>query len=267
MSDDILLEVDDGVAVVTINRPQRLNSVTRTAAHQLAQTLWGLRDRDDVKAVVLTGAGKAFCAGLDLSSEDASSPELRVEGRPRYVVRSPLWGFGDVTRAIVGVDKPVIAAIAGPAVGAGLAFALAADRRIAESTARLSAIFVRRGLAPDCGLSYFLPRIVGLPKALWMVTTGVLLGAQEALAMGLVDEVVEEGRALEAALRYARQFARGASVAVELARRAIYKSLSSNLEEMLLYEEFAGMTAAQTEDAREGLAAFLEKREPNFRGR
>jgi len=262
------LEIVEGsIALVTFNRPERLNAITRQGAMELARLLRDLRNRDDIKAVVFTGAGRAFCAGLDLSpDEGGETEEISARGRPRYVRRSPLWGFADVTRAIVELDKPVIAAIRGPAVGAGLAYALAMDRRIGDTTARVGAVFVRRGLAPDCGISYFLPRIVGLSRALWMVTTGAVLDAFQAKEMGLLDEVVVEGKAVEAALQYARGIARGASVAIELARRAIYKSLSATLEEMLAYEEFAGITAAATEDAREGVRAFLEKREPNFRG-
>ncbi len=259
--------VEEGIALVTLNRPDRLNAITRRGAMELARLLRELRQRDDVKAVVFTGAGKAFCAGLDLAADGGGeTQEISLQGRPRHVRRSPLWGFGDVTRAIVELDKPIIAAIRGPAVGAGLAYALAMDRRIGDTTARLGAVFVRRGLAPDCGISYFLPRIVGLSRALWMVTTGVILDAHQAKDMGILDEVVEEGQALDAAIQYARGIARGASVAIELARRAIYKALSATLEEALAYEEFAGIAAATTEDAREGVQAFLEKREPNFRG-
>jgi 2-(1,2-epoxy-1,2-dihydrophenyl)acetyl-CoA isomerase len=168
---------------------------------------------------------------------------------------------------IVEVDKPVVAAIHGVAVGAGLAYALACDRRIADTTARMSAIFVRRGFSPDCGLTYFLPRIAGLSTALWMVETGAMLDAETAKQKGLIDELVPEGEALATARRYAHELARGPSVAVDLARRFIHKSLTSTLDEMLDYEAVASTMTAATEDAREGTRSFLEKRKPVFKGR
>lgn len=268
-AEHILHEVRDGVAVVTLNRPERLNSVHRVMAARLVALFGEYRARDDVRAIVMTGAGRNFCAGADLSMvEDESAVTMgdATPTVPRVDKKAPMGSFAEFTRAIVGVDKPVIAALAGPVVGAGLSYALAADRRIADRTVRMSAIFVRRGLAPDCGLSYFLPRIAGMPMALHMVTTGAMLKADEARAAGLVDELVDEGGALDAALAYATQIARGASIAVDLARRGIHRSLSSTLEEALAYEDFSAGVAAASADAREGIQAFIEKREPNFRG-
>jgi 2-(1,2-epoxy-1,2-dihydrophenyl)acetyl-CoA isomerase len=167
---------------------------------------------------------------------------------------------------IVEVEKPVIAAISGPATGAGLAYALACDRRFADTTTRMCAAMVRLGFSPDCGLSYFLPRITSLSTALMMVETGKILEAQEAHEAGLIDELVEEGEALPAALRYAKQLAKGPSVAVDLARRYVHKALTSNLDEILDYEAVAGTMTAHTQDAREGTQAFVEKRKPEFKG-
>jgi 2-(1,2-epoxy-1,2-dihydrophenyl)acetyl-CoA isomerase len=270
---NVLFEVDEDVGIVTLNRPDRLNAVHREMAAHLVDLFREIRQRDDVRAVVLTGAGRAFCAGADLSGVDedatsATSANAAPSERPvpRTQKKSPVGGFAEFTRAIVGVDKPVIAAMRGPAVGAGLAYALAADRRIADPTVRVSAIFVRRGLAPDCGISYFLPRIAGLSTALKMATTGAMLDAEAAKEAGIIDELVAEGEALPTALRYAKELAKGASVAVDLARRGIYKSLSATLDEMLAYEDFSAGTAAATKDAEEGIQAFLEKRQPQFKG-
>ncbi len=267
----VLLEVEAGVAVVTLNRPEQLNSVYRGMAGRLVDLFGELKRRDDVRAIVLTGAGRNFCAGADLSMvEDESA--FAIGGGPvtrsgtRDQKKAPMGAFAEFTRAIVAVDKPVIAALAGPVVGAGLSYALAADRRIADRTVRMSAIFVRRGLAPDCGISYFLPRIAGLSMALHMVTTGAMLNAEQASAAGLVDELVDEGQALTTARAYAMRIASGPSVAVDLARRGIYKSLSSTLDDVLAFDEFAASTAASSKDAAEGIQAFLEKREPDFRG-
>jgi 2-(1,2-epoxy-1,2-dihydrophenyl)acetyl-CoA isomerase len=269
--DHVLFDIADGVATVTLNRADRMNSVHRAMAAQLASLFGELRRRDDVRAVVLTGAGRAFCAGADLSVVESEAPLAVGGGAPpteskRAEKKAPLGAFADFTRAIVAVDKPVIAALTGPVVGAGLSWALAADRRIADRTVRMAAIFVRRGLAPDCGLSYFLPRVAGLPAALHMVMTGAMLDAEQARAAGLVDELVDEGQAIDAAHAYARKIASGASVAIELARRGVRAALDGTLEDALAYEEFSAGTAAATADAGEGIQAFLQKREPNFRG-
>ncbi|MGH2599411.1 MAG: enoyl-CoA hydratase/isomerase family protein [Dehalococcoidia bacterium] len=256
----VLFEIDDAVGVITLNQPDRLNAITAEMAARLLEILTEVRHRDEIRALVLTGAGRAFCAGADLSPNREPRTPSRLERK------SPVGVFAAVTRAIVDVDKPVIAALPGVAVGAGLSYALAADRRIGDPNTRMSAIFVKRGLHPDCGLSFFLPRIVGLPAALQMVTTGMMLDATEALAVGLLDELVEEGQALPAALAYAHQLAAGPSVAVDLARRAIHLSLSSSLDQMLYYEGFAAGVANTTSDRREGFAAFMERREPRFKG-
>jgi 2-(1,2-epoxy-1,2-dihydrophenyl)acetyl-CoA isomerase len=153
---------------------------------------------------------------------------------------------------IVEVEKPVIAALHGPVMGAGLAYALACDRRFGDATTRMSAAMVRLGFAPDCGITYFLPRITRLSTALLMVETGRILEADECFKEGLLDELVE--------------IARGPSVAVDLARRFIYKSLTSNLDEMLDYEAVAAVLSALTRDAEEGTQAFVGKRKPEFKG-
>jgi 2-(1,2-epoxy-1,2-dihydrophenyl)acetyl-CoA isomerase len=165
------------------------------------------------------------------------------------------------------LDKPLIAALSGAAVGAGLSLALACDRRFADPTAKLGAGFVQIGATPDTGISYFLPRIAGVSTALMMVSTGRILSAQEALETGLVDEIAREGGARAAALDYARRLAAGPSVAIDLARRLIYKGLDSTLDEMLDYEEVLGTVASATEDYREGTTSFVEKRRPDFKGR
>lgn len=147
-----------------------------------------------------------------------------------------------------------------------MAYALACDRRFGSKTIRMSAAMVRLGFAPDCGISYFLPRVTRLPMALNMITTGRIVKADECLQEGLIDELVEEGEALGAAMAYARQLADGPSVAIDLARHFIYRSLNSTLDEMLDYEGVAAVMSAMTEDAREGTSSFLEKRKPSYKG-
>jgi 2-(1,2-epoxy-1,2-dihydrophenyl)acetyl-CoA isomerase len=172
-----------------------------------------------------------------------------------------------VALAIDGLDKPIVAAVNGVAAGAGLAFALACDRRIAAASARFAAIFVRRGLVPDSGLSYYLPRLVGLSNAADLVMTGDVIDAQRALTIGLVDEVVADEELAERVHAYAARLAAGASVAVDLARRIIRRSFERDLETTLTVETWAQSVVRETSDVREGRQAFMEKREPRFQGR
>ena len=258
-TDEVLFERQDAVALLTLNAPGRLNAVSAGMAARIVDLLAEARRDDGIRALVLTGSGRAFCAGAHLGRH-----ETRVAGRDERKMSVGI--FSAVTRAIVEVDKPVIAAVHGPAVGAGLSYAMACDRRIGDASARLSAVFVKRGLHPDCGASFFLPRLVGLPRALRMVTTGEMLDAAAAKEAGLLDELVADGETVNAALAYARELAAGPSVALELARRAIYLSLSSTLEQMLYFEGFAAGVAGQSADRAEGIQAFLERRAPRFIG-
>jgi 2-(1,2-epoxy-1,2-dihydrophenyl)acetyl-CoA isomerase len=166
----------------------------------------------------------------------------------------------------VEVEKPVVAALHGPVMGAGLAYALACDRRFADPTTKMSAAMVRLGFSPDCGITYFLPRLTRLSTALMMVETGRILDAAACQREGLIDELVAEGKDLEAALSYAKELAAGPSVAVDLARRCVHKALTGTLDEILDYEAVAGTMSAHTSDAAEGTRAFVEKRKPKFSG-
>jgi 2-(1,2-epoxy-1,2-dihydrophenyl)acetyl-CoA isomerase len=269
--DQLRFELDEGVGILTLNRPDRLNAIHWDLAVELVARLRELRQRDEVRTLVLTGAGRAFCSGGDAEwlsgSSDRGLPGLTDVPLERYQRKTPAGPVAEVTRMLVEVDKPVIAAITGPAMGAGLAFALACDRRIGDRTTRMCAAMVRLGFAPDCGITYFLPRVASLSTALMMVETGRILEAEECHREGLLDELVENGQALPRALAYAKELARGPSVAVDLARRFIHKSLTSNLDEMLDYEAVAATLSSHTEDAREGTRAFVEKRKPSFKGR
>lgn len=269
---NVRFSLEDQVGVITLYRPGKLNAVNWELAEELSGLLYRLRTRDEVRAIVLTGAGRGFCAGGDadfLSGDsDRPMPGTSDVSRPipRSQRRSPGGPFFEVTRQLILVDKPVIAAIQGPAVGAGLAYALACDRRFGDPTTRMSAIFTNIGVAPDCGLSYFLPRIVGRSNALMMVETGRIFKAEECQKLGLLDELVPAGTALAAALEYAKTIAQRASVAVDMARRMIHLSCHYTLDEMLDYEGLAGVVVAYSADAREGTQALIEKRKPVFRG-
>ena len=236
VQDQFTFEIKEGIGVLTIDRPDRLNAVNWELCQAMAALLSELRTNDEVRVIVLTGAGGAFSSGGDaefLSGNAARPiPGLSDEPLERFQRKHPAGMFAEFTRMIIDVDKPVIAAIEGPCMGAGLAYALACDRRFGSKT----------------------------------ITTGRILEADECHKEGLIDELVEEGQALAAAMDYAKKLARGPSVAIDLARHFIYRSLNSTLEDTLRYEGVAAVMSAMTDDAREGTAAFLEKRRPNYRG-
>ena len=270
--DLVLFRIEDNVGIITLNRPDKLNAISWELAEALAAQLRALRDNDEVRSILLHGAGRAFCAGGDVEfltgDSDRPMPGTSDASRPipRSQRKTPGGPFVDVVRQIVAVDKPVIAAIQGPAVGAGLGYAIACDRRFGDTTTRMSAIFTNVGVSPDCGVSYFLPRLVGFSTALMMVETARIFRAEECKAMGLLDELVPEGQAFAAAFEYAKLIAQRASVAVDMARRLIHMSQVCTLEEILDYEAVAGTMVASALDAKEGTLAFMEKRKPVFRG-
>lgn len=264
--------IEDNVGIITLNRPEKLNALSWELAEELATVFYRWRYVDEVRAIVLTGAGRAFCAGGDIDwiSGDSDRPMPGTSDASRPIPRSqrktPGGPFMDATRQMVAVDKPIVAALHGHAVGAGLAYAMVCDRRFADTTLKMSAIFTNVGVAPDCGLSWFLPRVVGLPTALMMVETGLVFRAEECKTMGLVDELVPEGESFTAAFQYAKTLAQRASVAVDMARRMIYMGQTASLEQMLDYEGIAGVIVASSLDAKEGTQSFLEKRKPVYRG-
>ncbi|MEB2283818.1 MAG: hypothetical protein B6D46_11145 [Polyangiaceae bacterium UTPRO1] len=270
----VLFAVDQGVGVVTLNRPERLNAVNWPMAAELVALFRDLRFRDDVRTVVLTGAGRGFCAGGDAEwlsgGGDRGIPGLSEKPLERYQKKTPAGPFAELVKTMIfDLEKPIIAAVNGPAMGAGLAFALACDRRFADPSTRMSAAMVRLGFSPDCGVTWLLPRITSLSTALMMVETGCILDARQCRDHGLIDELAAaDGQALAAAMEYAKTLARGPSVAVDLARRCVYKAANgATLEEILDYEAVAGTITANTADAAEGTKSFIEKRKPAFEGR
>jgi 2-(1,2-epoxy-1,2-dihydrophenyl)acetyl-CoA isomerase len=260
---DMLVELRDGVVTITLNRPDRLNAMTWNSWEELVDALHRASDDDDARAVIVTGAGRGFCAGSDLvastSQEEAPHKEA---SRSRWFQSGYL-----ATRELVACQKPTIAAINGTTAGAGLSLALACDIRIASETARLGTIFARRGLSPDFGCSFFLPRIVGLSRALELMYTGEMFDAQEALRLGLVSRLAPPDQLLPVATELATRIATGASLAIEAAKRLAYRGLLEELEDHMRLEEYWSRLCQASDDAREGVLGFLEKREPHFRGR
>jgi 2-(1,2-epoxy-1,2-dihydrophenyl)acetyl-CoA isomerase len=258
MSDEVLVDVAGGVGTVTLNRPERLNTLTLPSLDRLVAALAELAESGAVRVLVLAGAGRTFCAGADQAEMIERGPQ---EWEP--IVRRYL----DPVRAIVRMDKPVIAALHGDTVGGGLGLAMACDFRIAASGIRLGAPFTPIGLAGcDMSAGWFLPRLVGLGVASDLMFTGRLVAADEALAIGLVHRVVPpESFAGEVATLAAR-LAAGAPIAHRWTKRALHRSLGVDMDAEFEFEIFAQVQCIQTDDHREGVRAFREKRRPEFRG-
>ena len=262
-SQEIRYEVQDRVATVTLDRPDKLNAFTRRMRDELIDA-FGRADADDgVRAVIVTGAGRAFCAGADLSGGGATFDYARRDDAGEDARRD---GGGRVSLAIFALKKPVIAAINGAAVGVGATMTLPMDIRIASSAAKFGFVFARRGIVPEACSSWFLPKVVGISRAAEWVYTGRVFGADEALAGGLVSRVVAPDDLMPAALALAREIADNTSgVAVALARQMLWRMAGADHPMEAHKVDSRGIFAmGASPDVKEGIAAFLEKRPPNF---
>ena len=256
--EDALVEKRNGVVVLTLNVPDKLNPLTPGIRFSIKRVCEELHDDDSAKVLVITGAGRGFCSGADLGSGGPRPPENRVE----LMENSYAW----ITR-FQTIDKPVIAAINGVAAGGGLSLALGCDIRIASDKSRFITVFSRRALIPDVGVTWFLPRFVGLQRALLMSWLSDEVKAEEAERIGLVDKVVPHDQLMEVTMELAERLARGPSVSIELTKRAMYRGLTSELLPHLDLEEKFNAICMASEDYKEGVASFQEKRPPNFQGR
>jgi enoyl-CoA hydratase/carnithine racemase len=261
MSDEpVLTARDDGVVTVTLNRPDVRNAMTVELTQAFTAAIDDLRGDPDVRVVVVTGAGKAFCAGGDLSwikpGPGASVPQMRQKMRdfyPRFL-------------AVRTLDVPTIAAINGPAVGAGLCLAMACDIRIAGQGATLATAFTRLGMHPGMAATYLLTRLVGTARAAELFFTAAPIDATQAEHIGLVNSVVADSELASAAAQMARQIAANAPIPMGMVKRAIYLAERNDLETMLEYEGLAQPITMATNDLAEGLASVREKRPPTFTG-
>jgi len=260
-------EVEDAVCTVTLNRPDRLNAVTSTMLGELREA-WDRADADDaVRAVIVTGAGRAFCAGADLGAGGTTFVYRRASARGRATsAEDHRDGGGTVTLRIFDMKKPVIAAINGPAVGFGITLTLPMDVRIASTAARIGFVFARRGVVPEACSTWFLPRLVGISQAAEWVYTGRVFGADEALAARLVSRVVAPEALLPTARQLALEIAQNTSaVSVTLARQMMWKLLGADHPaEAHRLDSLAMFWTGRSADAREGISAFLEKRPARF---
>jgi enoyl-CoA hydratase/carnithine racemase len=263
----ILYDVADAVATVTLNRPDRLNAVNTTVIRELVAAFDQADGDDGVRAVIVTGAGRAFCAGADLGGGGATFAGAGA-GRSEHP-EDHRDGGGVVTLRIFEMQKPVIAAINGPAVGFGVTLTLAMDIRLASSAARLGFVFARRGVVPEACSTWFLPRLVGIAQAAEWAYTGRVFSAEEARAGGLVSRVVAPDALLATARELAREIADNTSaVSVALIRQMLWRMLGADHPMEAHRLDSLGMWhTGRSADAREGVTAFLEKRPPHFTGR
>jgi len=268
----------DGIATLLLNRPDALNSFTVTMAAELERFFLDAAEDDSIKAIVVTGAGRAFCAGMDLSAEgnvfglDETANPTPADLRDRLTEEPFHTGVrdtgGKVTLAIHACPKPVIAAINGPAVGIGATMTLAMDLRLASTKARIGFVFGKLGIVPEAASTWFLPRIVGIQQALEWVFSAEILTSEQALAGRLVRSVHEPEDLLEAAYALARSFVVGRSpVALALAKQMLYRNSAADHPIEAHRADSLAMWHASIGDGKEGVAAFLEKREPQFTGK
>jgi len=258
----VLTDVELGVGTLTVNRPEKMNAFTTGMLVEAVTKLRALTARGDVRAILITGAGHAFCAGADLEELKAL-----LEERDDVLERRLAEGSRELGNAIRGAPQPVIAAINGVAAGWGASLALACDLRIAADNAKIGQVFTKLGLHPDWGGTYYLARLVGPAKALELFVSGELVDAHEAWRIGMVNKVVESHHLADVARSWARHVAAAAPLAVHSLKHLVYLSEHSSLDQMIALELEAQLVCLRSEDAREGLDAFFAKRSPHFHGR
>ena len=263
---ELIYTKEEGVATITLNRPRVLNAFTPVMIEEWSRAIEEAKLDPEVRVVVVTGAGRGFCSGADVRSfreREQTDSNPVVDGRywlQHSVHRVPL--------ALRTLDKPYIAAVNGPAAGAGMDMASLADLRFASETATFTVSYVNVGIVPGDGGCYYLPRLIGVARALDLIWTGRTMEAPEALRLGYVSQVAAPEQLMGTVMAYAKKLAKGPQVAIELAKRLVYEGLeTNNLFKELRSAEHAMLIARATDDAREGPRAWAEKRSPQFLGR
>ncbi len=266
-NNEVLYSVEDGIATITLNRPERMNSFSDGLLSGWESAIRRAAEDEDVHVVVLTGNGRAFCAGADLKASGEDDTVLQQDKNAGERRNSLRFSVHRVPQALESLDKPYIAAINGAAVGAGMDMASMADIRISSDQARFGMSYVSVGLIPGDGGAWSLQRIVGQSKALELIWTGEIFGAEEALEMGYLSRVVPHDQLMDETYALARRIADGPPVAVQLAKRLVHRAATQSFVESLESAQAAMTVVQSTEDAKEGPLAFVEKRKPNFQGR
>ena len=258
----IIFEKEDGIAKLSLNRPDKLNALNTQIITELYEALEECRGDPQIRCIVITGVGRGFCSGADASDLGSTSVE---EGAEDFGTR--MERYNRVIRALRDIEKPVIASVNGVAVAAGMNLALACDIRIASDRARFGEVFVKVGLSPDCGGGYLLWRLVGLGKATELMFTGDIIDAEEAQRIGLVNQVVPHEELEKTTTEFATRMAKGPTRAIGLAKKLLNRGMETDLATLLDFEAFAQYQTASSGDSKEGVKAFMEKREPDFKGR
>lgn len=262
MSDSILYKVDDGVALITLNRPEKLNAFNPEMLGAWRDRLQDAQANDDVRVVVVTGAGRGFCSGGDVGKMGASD-----SATPLSIKENLRNGPQSIPTQLSRMDKPVIAAINGAATGAGLDLALACDIRFIAAGARVGETYAKVGLVPGAGGAYFLPRLVGIAKALELFWGAELVDAQEALRLGIVNRVYPDDELMPKTLEFARTVANAPPLSVKLIKRAVYQSATMDLASSLDLISSHMTLVRSSHDHDEAIKAMREKRKPRFLGR
>lgn len=262
--EELLYDVSDYIATITFNRPQQLNTFSDTMLREVTEAVRAARYDDNVRAIVLTGAGRAFCAGADVKQMGATAAARpTAQNRREYLKRN----IHQLAQTIFFLEKPIIASVNGPAIGAGCDISLMCDMRIASDSARFGETYTKIGIAPGNGAMWLLPRVVGVPKAMELILSGDIIDAAEALRIGLVNKVVPADQLAEETRAFVGKVAGNAPIAVQIAKMGIWKGLEMTFPAGLELAAFALGTTQTTDDHIEGSAAFREKRKPNFVGR
>lgn len=257
--DTILYDALDGVATITLNRPQSLNAFNDLMISETTDAFKQAGRDESVRCLVITGSGRGFSSGQDLADVQSRGDDFAIGEHLRR-------GYHKLIKQMVTLEKPIIGAINGIAAGAGCGVALACDIRIASEKASFMLAFSRVGLVPDSGTNWFLPRLIGYARAYEMAITADKIPADKALEWGMVNRVVPAEQLMEAATAWAQPLATGPTLAYGLTKRAMHKSRTMDLEEALAYEAYLQEIASHSRDYHEGVNAFMEKREPQFRG-
>lgn len=261
---DVLYTKEDSIGIITLNRTEKLNALTHQMLHRINSIIEDIKKDDKVRAVILTGKGKVFSAGTDMSGEVPQTAEVEVNLMKEKIAteyRQSLWFFNSI-------PKPMICAINGAAVGIAAEFSLHCDIRIAAESARWGQVFVLRGMTPDTGAgTYLLPRIVGLSKACELAFSGEIIDAQEMLRIGLVSKVVPDAELMPTASEMAKKLTRGAPLAVQIARQLMYRGLEQTMEAHQEAARYCFQLSNKTADVQEGIICFFEKREPHWKGK
>ncbi|MDG2371646.1 MAG: enoyl-CoA hydratase-related protein [Flavobacteriaceae bacterium] len=260
MERTVLYDISAGVAVITLNRPDRYNAVNQDLVDGISESLNRAKEDESVRAIVLTGAGKGFCAGADMS---VFGQEVTPEQRRDYIIDQ----YQPLMRQFFNLNKPIIGAINGTAAGVGAAFALACDLRVMSDKSAILYAFINIGLGPDGGASWLLSRQVGYSKAFEIAISGKKVMGQQCLELGLTNKIVENDEIVNDAINWAKELAKRPTLAIRITKEDIVHSMNNDLDSTIAFEAQRQVLAFKSYDLKEGVTAFVEKRKPNFKGK